>query len=138
MNNNEQKVGAIIVAAGESQRMEGIDKAFTLLGGEPLLLRANLPIFRLIFLFQEIMINTWVGSCSSALEKGEAILSGRIKGLIQFELQYRSQERIFLFLQFDQKYYQSVLELNHTILLLLKLLNLWLFLERNGFQRLIL
>ena len=37
----QQKVGAVIVAAGESQRMEGIDKVFALLGGEPLLLRTT-------------------------------------------------------------------------------------------------
>ena len=38
---NQQKVAAIIVAAGESQRMEGIDKVFALLGGKPLLTRAT-------------------------------------------------------------------------------------------------
>jgi 2-C-methyl-D-erythritol 4-phosphate cytidylyltransferase len=36
---NHQKVGAIIVAAGESQRMGGIDKVLALLGGKPVLLR---------------------------------------------------------------------------------------------------
>ena len=35
--NNEQQVGAVIVAAGESQRMGGMDKVFTPLGGKPLL-----------------------------------------------------------------------------------------------------
>ena len=40
-NNQLPKVGAIIVAAGESQRMEGMDKVFATLGGEPLLLRAT-------------------------------------------------------------------------------------------------
>ncbi len=34
-----QKVGAVIVAAGSSQRMGGIDKIFTLLGGKPVLAR---------------------------------------------------------------------------------------------------
>jgi len=38
-----QKVSAIIVAAGESRRMEGVDKVFAPLGGEPLLLRATRP-----------------------------------------------------------------------------------------------
>ncbi len=43
MTNKNQKVGAIIVAAGESKRMECIDKAFAPLSGEPLLLRATRP-----------------------------------------------------------------------------------------------
>jgi len=34
------KVAAIIVAAGESRRMGGVDKAFALLGGKPVLARA--------------------------------------------------------------------------------------------------
>jgi len=37
MKNNQRKVGAIIVAAGESQRMGGIDKVFAPLGGKPVL-----------------------------------------------------------------------------------------------------
>ena len=41
MKSNQPKVAAIIVAAGESRRMEGIDKMFATLGGEPLLLRAT-------------------------------------------------------------------------------------------------
>jgi len=41
MRDTNQKVAAIIVAAGESQRMEGIDKVFALLGGKPLLTRAT-------------------------------------------------------------------------------------------------
>ena len=36
---NQQKVGAVIVAAGSSQRMGGVDKAFVLLGGKPILAR---------------------------------------------------------------------------------------------------
>jgi len=36
---NQQKVGAIIVAAGSSQRMGGVDKVFALLGGKPVLSR---------------------------------------------------------------------------------------------------
>jgi 2-C-methyl-D-erythritol 4-phosphate cytidylyltransferase len=36
---NQQKVGAIIAAAGESKRMGGMDKVFALLGGEPVLYR---------------------------------------------------------------------------------------------------
>jgi len=36
---NQQKVGAVIVAAGSSRRMGGVDKAFALLSGEPILAR---------------------------------------------------------------------------------------------------
>ena len=36
---NQQKVGAIIVAAGESKRMGGVDKVFAPLGGKPILSR---------------------------------------------------------------------------------------------------
>jgi len=43
MKSNQQKVGAIIAAAGESRRMGGVDKVLTTLGGEPLLLRATRP-----------------------------------------------------------------------------------------------
>lgn len=41
--NKNQKVAAIIVAAGESKRMGGIDKMFATLGGEPLLMRTTRP-----------------------------------------------------------------------------------------------
>ncbi len=40
---NAQKVGAIIVAAGASWRMDGVDKLFAPLGGQPLLARATRP-----------------------------------------------------------------------------------------------
>jgi 2-C-methyl-D-erythritol 4-phosphate cytidylyltransferase len=36
---NQQKVGAVIVAAGSSRRMGGVDKVWTLLAGEPILVR---------------------------------------------------------------------------------------------------
>ncbi len=39
----KRKVGAVIVAAGESRRMEGIDKLMAQLGGMPLLVRATRP-----------------------------------------------------------------------------------------------
>ena len=39
--NNQQKVGAIIVAAGESRRMGGTDKPLAELGGEPILVRVT-------------------------------------------------------------------------------------------------
>ena len=37
--NDKQKVAAVITAAGSSQRMDGADKVFALLGGEPILVR---------------------------------------------------------------------------------------------------
>jgi len=37
--NKQQRVGAVIVAAGSSRRMGGKDKVFALLGGEPVLVR---------------------------------------------------------------------------------------------------
>ncbi|MFC1908589.1 2-C-methyl-D-erythritol 4-phosphate cytidylyltransferase [Chloroflexota bacterium] len=40
---NYQRTGAIIVAAGESQRMGGIDKLLAQLGGAPLLTRSTRP-----------------------------------------------------------------------------------------------
>ena len=36
---NQQKVGAVIVAAGKGKRMGGVDKMFALLGGKPVLAR---------------------------------------------------------------------------------------------------
>ena len=39
----KEKVGAVIVAAGKSERMGNVDKMFALLGGQPLLLRATQP-----------------------------------------------------------------------------------------------
>lgn len=43
MPDTSGKVGAVIVAAGQSERMGDVDKMFALLGGQPLLLRATLP-----------------------------------------------------------------------------------------------
>ena len=37
---NQQRVGAVIVAAGSSRRMGGVNKVFALLGGKPILARA--------------------------------------------------------------------------------------------------
>jgi len=39
----EGKIGAVIVAAGESQRMGGVDKVLALLGGKPVLARVVEP-----------------------------------------------------------------------------------------------
>jgi 2-C-methyl-D-erythritol 4-phosphate cytidylyltransferase len=43
MNTSKQKVAAIIVAAGESRRMGGVDKMLAELAGEPILVRATRP-----------------------------------------------------------------------------------------------
>jgi len=43
MPDTSEKVGAVIVAAGQSERMGDVDKMFALLGGQPLLLRATRP-----------------------------------------------------------------------------------------------
>ncbi len=43
MPDTSEKVGALIVAAGQSERMGDVDKMFASLGGQPLLLRATLP-----------------------------------------------------------------------------------------------
>lgn len=43
MRSKTSKVSAIIVAAGESKRMQGVDKLFAPLGGEPVLVRATRP-----------------------------------------------------------------------------------------------
>ncbi|MBA7651466.1 2-C-methyl-D-erythritol 4-phosphate cytidylyltransferase [subsurface metagenome] len=43
MPDTSEKVGAVIVAAGQSERMGDVDKMFALLGGQPLLLRVTLP-----------------------------------------------------------------------------------------------
>ncbi len=39
MTNNQQKVGAVIVAAGRGERMGGVDKMFAPIAGEPVLAR---------------------------------------------------------------------------------------------------
>jgi 2-C-methyl-D-erythritol 4-phosphate cytidylyltransferase len=51
----QQKVGAIITAAGNSQRMGGIDKIFTLLGGKPLIAR-TVGVFQQCEVIDQIII----------------------------------------------------------------------------------
>jgi len=51
----KDKVGAVIVAAGKSERMGDVDKMFALLGGEPLLLRTTLP-FQQCSLIDQIVV----------------------------------------------------------------------------------
>jgi 2-C-methyl-D-erythritol 4-phosphate cytidylyltransferase len=43
MNAKKQQIAAIIVAAGKGKRMEGMDKVFTEINGESILLRATRP-----------------------------------------------------------------------------------------------
>ena len=54
--NKNQKVSAIIVAAGESRRMGGIDKVLAALGGEPLLVRATRPFQECPFVHQIVVV----------------------------------------------------------------------------------
>ena len=55
MTTKKQKVAAIIVAAGEGRRMQGIDKVFAPLGGEPVLVRATRP-FQQCQLIDQIVV----------------------------------------------------------------------------------
>ena len=52
---NLERVGAVIPAAGKSQRMGGVDKIFAPLGGKPLL-SYTLEIFQRCSLIQEIVV----------------------------------------------------------------------------------
>ena len=52
---NNQKVGAVIVAAGRGERMGGIDKMFASLGGKPVLARV-VSIFQQCRLVDQIVI----------------------------------------------------------------------------------
>jgi 2-C-methyl-D-erythritol 4-phosphate cytidylyltransferase len=56
MKNEQPMVAAIIVAAGESRRMEGIDKIFATLGGQPLLLRATRPFQECPLIHQIVVV----------------------------------------------------------------------------------
>ena len=53
--NSQQKVGAVIVAAGRSQRMGGADKVWALLGGKPILVRV-VDTFQKCNLIDQIVI----------------------------------------------------------------------------------
>ena len=55
MTTKKQKVAAIIVAAGEGRRMQGIDKVFAPLGGEQILMRATRP-FQQCQLINQIVV----------------------------------------------------------------------------------
>jgi len=52
---DNQKIGAVIVAAGESQRMGGVDKVMALLGGKPVLAR-TIDVFQNCSAIDQIVI----------------------------------------------------------------------------------
>ncbi|MBI4267950.1 MAG: 2-C-methyl-D-erythritol 4-phosphate cytidylyltransferase [Chloroflexi bacterium] len=54
-SNTQPKVGAVITAAGQSQRMGGIDKIFAPLGGKPLLVR-SVGVFQKCTAISQIVI----------------------------------------------------------------------------------
>ena len=53
--NSQQQIGAVIVAAGWSQRMGGVDKMLTLLGGKPVLAWA-VDVFQQCKLIDQIVV----------------------------------------------------------------------------------
>lgn len=55
MKRANDKVGAIIVAAGASRRMQGVDKVFTEVGGQPLLVRV-LAVFQSCSAVDEVVL----------------------------------------------------------------------------------
>ena len=67
---NNQKVGAIIVAAGRGERMGDIDKMFALLGGKPLLAR-SVSVFEASPLIDQVVIV--LGEHN--IEKGKKLLA---------------------------------------------------------------
>jgi len=67
----ETKVGAVIVAAGESQRMGGADKVFALLGGKPILARAVDPFQSCGFVDQIVIVVS-----EQNLELGKKLVAG--------------------------------------------------------------
>ncbi len=66
---NLQKAGAVIVAAGESQRMGGIDKVFAVLGGKPLIGRVIDAFQRCIHIDQLVVV-----LCGLNLEQGKQLV----------------------------------------------------------------
>jgi 2-C-methyl-D-erythritol 4-phosphate cytidylyltransferase len=52
----KQRAGAVIVAAGKSQRMGEIDKLFALLGGKPLLVRTTQPFQQCPLIDQVVVV----------------------------------------------------------------------------------
>jgi 2-C-methyl-D-erythritol 4-phosphate cytidylyltransferase len=69
--NNKPKVGAIIVAAGGSRRMGGIDKVFAPLGGKPILARV-IDTFQKCKLIAQIVVVV----SRKDIEKGRQLVAG--------------------------------------------------------------
>ena len=67
----KQKVGAVIVAAGESQRMGGVDKVMVLLGGKPVLAR-TVDVFQNCGSIDQIVIVL----SEQNLEPGKRLVAG--------------------------------------------------------------
>jgi 2-C-methyl-D-erythritol 4-phosphate cytidylyltransferase len=69
---DKEKVGAVIVAAGSSQRMEGVDKLFAELGGKPVLTRV-LETFEKCAAVDRIIVVL----AEENLEKGKKLVAER-------------------------------------------------------------
>jgi 2-C-methyl-D-erythritol 4-phosphate cytidylyltransferase len=71
MPNQKLKVAAIIVAAGESRRMGGLDKVFAPLGGEPVLARVIDTFQRCALIAQIVVVVN-----ATSLEPGRQLVAG--------------------------------------------------------------
>ena len=67
----KEKVGVVIVAAGESQRMGGVDKAMALIGGKPVLVRAVAPFQSFGSIYQIVLVLN-----EGAMERVEELVVG--------------------------------------------------------------
>jgi 2-C-methyl-D-erythritol 4-phosphate cytidylyltransferase len=69
----QQKVAAIIVAAGEGKRMGGVDKVFAPLGGEAILMRATRPFQKSALIDQIVVVvsDEHYEKCRHLAGKGE-------------------------------------------------------------------
>jgi len=56
MAEKEEKVGVVIAAGGSSQRMNGVDKLFTRLGGQPIVVRATSPFQKCPLIGQIVVV----------------------------------------------------------------------------------
>jgi 2-C-methyl-D-erythritol 4-phosphate cytidylyltransferase len=65
-----ERVGAVVVAAGSSRRMEGVDKVFTPLAGEPLLVHV-LRVFEECHLVDEVVVVL----SAAGLERGRELVA---------------------------------------------------------------
>jgi len=68
---NQQKVGAVIVAAGSSRRMGGVDKVFALLGGKPVLARVVDAFQRCNHVAQIVVVLS-----EQNIERGKQLVTG--------------------------------------------------------------